>query len=63
MWASIAAKNTGKVYVGDAKELRNKITQKATSKQGAIAMTLMKNWRTAPCEWAEVITRNKNKEK
>lgn len=63
MWASIAAKNTGKGDIDDATELRNKITQKATSKQRARAITLMKDWRTAPCEWAEVITQNKNKDK
>lgn len=63
MWASIAAKNTGKGDIDDATELRNKITQKATSKQRARAISLIKNWRTAPCEWAEVISRNNNKEK
>lgn len=63
MWASLAAKNKGKGDIDDAAELRNKITQKATSKERARATTLIRNWRTAPCEWAEVIPQSKNKDK
>lgn len=63
MWASLAAKNKGEGDIDDATELRNKITQKATSKERARAATLMKSWRTAHCEWAEVFPQSKNKEK
>lgn len=50
MWASVAADHG----VEDAIALRDKITEQATSKERAKASTLMKNWRTAPCRWAEV---------
>lgn len=63
MWASLAAKNKREGDVDDATELRNKITQKATSKERARAATLMKGWRNAPCEWAEVFPQSKNTEK
>ena len=63
MWASLAAKNKGEGDVDDATELRNKITGKATSKERARAATLMKSWRSAPCEWAEVFPLAKNTEK
>lgn len=68
MWASLAASNKGDGDVNDATELRDKITQKVTSKERARATQLMKNWRTANCQWTEVIpqaknTENKNTEK
>jgi len=63
MWASLAAKKKGKGDIDDATELHDKITQKATSEERARAISLMRNWRTAPCEWAEVIPQSKNKEK
>lgn len=50
MWASVAANNS----VEDATALRDEIVDKATSKERARASTLMKNWRAAPCRWAEV---------
>lgn len=63
MWASLAAKNKGEGDVDDATELRDEITEKATSKERARAATLMKSWRTAPCEWAEVFPTARNKDK
>lgn len=60
VWASLAAKNKGEGDVDDATELHNKINQKATSKERARATSLMENWRTAPCEWAEVFPDSKN---
>ncbi len=63
VWASLAAKNKGEGDIDDATELQNKITQKATSKERARAATLMKSWRTAPCEWTEVFPQSKNNNK
>jgi hypothetical protein len=63
MWASLAANNKGDGDVDDATELRNKITQKATSKERARAATLMKSWKTASCQWTEVFPLAKNTEK
>lgn len=63
MWARLAANNKGDVDIDDATELRNEITEKATSKERARAATLMKKWRTAQCEWAEVFPQSKNPEK
>lgn len=60
MWANLAATNKGEGDRDDATELQNKITEKATSKERARATTLMKNWRTAPCEWAEVFPPGKS---
>jgi len=50
-WARIAATHGGD---DDAIELRDKIMAQATDKDRARAAALMKNWRTAPCRWAEV---------
>ena len=63
MWASLAASNKGDGDVNDATELRNKITQKATSKERARAAHLMKSWQTTSCQWAEVFPLAKNTEK
>ena len=51
MWASLAAKNG----IEDATAFRDEIIDQATDKDRAKAATLMKSWRTASCEWAEVI--------
>jgi hypothetical protein len=56
MWASVAA-NSG---IDDAIALRDEITDKATGKERAKASTLMKNWQTASCQWAEVFPLAKN---
>jgi hypothetical protein len=56
MWASIAASHG----VDDAIALRDEITGQATGKERARAAALMKNWRTAPCRWAEVFPPAKN---
>ncbi len=50
MWASVAATDGG----DDAIALRDDITQKATDKERAKSSTFMKDWRAAPCRWAEV---------
>lgn len=63
MWASLAANNNGDGDVDDATELRNEITEKVTSKESTRAAILMKNWRTARCQWAEVFPLAKNTEK
>jgi TPR repeat protein len=63
MWASLAAKNKGEGDIDDATELRTEITQKATKKERSRAAALMKSWRSAPCEWAEVFPSSKNTEK
>jgi hypothetical protein len=63
MWASLAAKNKGESDIDDATELRTEITQKATKKERERATTLMKIWRSAPCEWDEVFPSSKNTEK
>jgi hypothetical protein len=67
MWANLAASNKGDgdrdSDVHDAIELRNEITGKATSKERARAVTLMKSWRTASCQWSEVFPLVKNTEK
>jgi len=51
MWASVAARNG----VEDAIALRDELMQQATSQERAKAARLAKNWRAAPCRWAEVI--------
>jgi len=63
MWASLAARNKVDVDIEDATELRDKITEKASDKARARAATLLRSWRTAPCEWSEVISPRKNLEK
>jgi len=63
MWASLAANNKGDGDVDDATELRNEITEKATSKDSAKAAILMKSWRTASCQWVEVFPPSKSTEK
>jgi hypothetical protein len=50
MWARVAA-NSG---INEAVELRNELTEQATSKVRAHAAALMQHWKTAPCRWAEV---------
>jgi hypothetical protein len=50
MWARVAANHGG----DDAIALPDKITAQATSNELAKASTLMKAWRNAPCQWAEV---------
>jgi TPR repeat protein len=50
MWASVAA-NHG---VDDATALREEIMARATTEERTGATSLMKDWRTAPCQWAEV---------
>ena len=50
LWASVAA-NRG---VEDAKALRDEITDRATGRERAKGAALIKNWRAAPCKWAEV---------
>ena len=50
MWANVAANNG----VDDAVALRDEIMEQATSQERARAATLMKDWRAAPCGWAEV---------
>jgi TPR repeat protein len=50
MWASVAV-NHG---ADDATELRDQIMGQATSEQRARGSMLMRNWRAAPCGWAEV---------
>ncbi|HLX79911.1 MAG TPA: hypothetical protein VKS43_04940 [Burkholderiales bacterium] len=52
MWANVAANNG----VDDATELRDEIMEHATSKERAKSATLIRYWRTAPCQWAEVIS-------
>jgi TPR repeat protein len=51
MWASVAASHG----VEGAIALRDKLTEQATDKERARASALMKNWRAAPCRWADVI--------
>jgi hypothetical protein len=62
MWASLAANNKGEGDIDDATELRNEITEKATSKERAKAAMLTKKWRTASCQWAEVFPPSKSTE-
>jgi hypothetical protein len=50
MWASVAAGHG----VKDATALHDAIDQHATAKDRTRASSLLKNWRTAPCIWAEV---------
>ncbi len=50
MWASVAASHG----VEDADALRGEIALQATEKQRTRAATLLKDWRTAPCRWAEL---------
>jgi hypothetical protein len=63
VWAGLAAENKGEGDIDDATELQYKINQKATRKERASASSLMENWRTAPCEWAEVFPDSKNAKK
>lgn len=60
MWASLAADNKGEGDVEDATELRDKITDVTTSQERAKSANLMKNWKTASCQWAEVFPLAKN---
>jgi TPR repeat protein len=50
MWASVAA-NHG---VENAIALRDEIKDQATDKERAKAAALVKNWQSAPCQWAAV---------
>ncbi len=50
LWASVAANHE----VADANALRGEIMAQATANDRSRASTLLKNWRTAPCRWAEV---------
>ena len=52
MWANVAARHGA----DDAIELRDQIKTQATVKERARAATLMNDWRSAPCRWAEVFT-------
>ena len=63
MWASLAADNKVEGDADDAAELRKEIVDKATDEERARATKLLKRWRTAACEWAEVIPSSKNTEK
>ena len=56
MWASVAADHG--VY--DALALRDELMEQATGKERAKGSMLMKNWRTAPCGWAEVFPSARN---
>ena len=56
MWASVAA-NHG---VDDAIALRDEIMIQATSPERTRASTLLKDWRAAPCRWAEVFPSARN---
>jgi Sel1 repeat len=50
MWASVAAAHG----VDDANTLRGEIMEQATTNDRTRASMLLKDWRTAPCRWAEV---------
>ena len=63
MWASLAADNKGKADTDDAAELRKEIVVKATDEERARVNELLKHWQTATCEWAEVISSSKSREK
>jgi hypothetical protein len=56
MWATIAADRD----VEAATAIREQTLAIATEKQRAKGATLMKNWRTAPCSWAEVFPPGRN---
>jgi TPR repeat protein len=50
MWAGLAAAGGDE----DAIKLRDDLKQKATDKERVRSAALLKNWRTAPCEWTDV---------
>jgi TPR repeat protein len=56
MWASVAVNNG----VGDATALHDEIMARATAVERAGAATLVRGWRSAPCQWAEVFASAKN---
>ena len=62
MWANLAADNKNEGDIDDAAELRKEIQGKATDEERASANKLLKNWHTAACEWAEVISSSKHGE-
>jgi hypothetical protein len=57
MWARVAATHGGG---GDAVELRDEIMAQATDKDRARAAALTRDWRAAPCRWAEVFPSARN---
>ena len=59
MWAEIAAKNRGVGDADDARELRDEISKKVTDQERVISINLKVNWKTTPCEWDEVIIKEK----
>ena len=62
MWAGLAADNKGEGDADDAAELRKEILGKVTDEEHARAIMLLKNWHTAPCEWARLISSGKHAE-
>jgi hypothetical protein len=56
MRVSVAASHR----VDDAIALRDEIMEQATGKERARISTLMKDWRAAPCGWAEVFPSARN---
>lgn len=64
MWASLAANNNdGESDVDDAVELRKEIVDKATDEEREKSARIIKNWKTAACQWNEVVPLSKNAEK
>jgi TPR repeat protein len=51
MWARLAAKSGEE----DGVELRDDIADKATTRQRERADSMMREWKSAPCLWSEVI--------